>query len=86
MDKKLKLTENQLNDLIKESVERILKESTTDSDDIEKWDFLKEQFGADDFIDEIYNVLDDVTIHDIIEYIFKMHDLGDDSEEEQEEF
>lgn len=85
MEKKIRLTEGQLYNLVKESVNRMLNEGSVDSNDIKKWDFLKKKFGADGFIDEIFNVLDGGTIHGVIKYIFKMHDLGDDSEDYDDE-
>ena len=78
MNKKIKLTEGQLNDLVKESVTRILKEGSSNEDDERKWNFLTDELGANEFINNIYNILDEGTIHSIIENMFEMYELGDD--------
>ena len=55
MNKKIKLTGSQLNDLVKESVTRILKEGSSNEDDERKWYFLTDELGANEFINNIYN-------------------------------
>ena len=78
MNKKIKLTGSQLNDLVKESVTRILNEGSSNEDDERKWYFLTDELGANEFINNIYNILDEGTIHSIIENMFEMYELGDD--------
>lgn len=78
MNKKIKLTGSQLNDLVKESVTRILKEDSSNEDDERKWAFLADELDANEFINDIYNILDEGTIHSIIENMFEMYEIGDD--------
>ena len=67
MKKQIKLTENDLHRMIKESVYRVLNEGTTDSTDMDAWERCKEMVGADTMLSELENWLDVDSYHEFLE-------------------
>ena len=84
MKKQIKLTENDLHRMIKESVYRVLNEGTTDSTDMDAWERCKEMVGADTMLSELENWLDADRYHEFLENMDRNYELGlfDDGEDE----
>ena len=85
MKKIIKLTESDLHNIIKKSVNKIIKEGSTSTEDCTKWNKLTETLGADTMVDELYNYLNEDQIKEFIDWMERMCDLTYD-EEYQEYF
>lgn len=85
MKRQIKLTENDLHRMIKESVNRILKEGTTDTTDMDAWERCKEMVGADQMLSELESWFDSNEYHEFLEHMDRYYDLGlfdDDSDDD----
>ena len=86
MGKKIfRLTETELRNLIKESVNRVLNEGTTDQAMFNSWDAIKGQMGADAMLDAIYNYMNADEIGEIIRLLKRDYDVNDVEDAEYEE-
>lgn len=88
MKKQIKLTENDLHKMIKESVYRVLNEGTTDATDMDAWERCKEMVGADQMLSELENWLDSDSYHQFLENMDRNYDLGlfdNDSDEDYDD-
>lgn len=54
MKQTIRLNENDLHKIIAESVKRVLKEGTSDVEVQEKWNWILDNFGAEQMLDCIY--------------------------------
>ena len=87
MGKKIfRLTESELRGLIRESVNRVLNEGTTDQNMFNQWDDIKEQIGAEAMLDAIYNYMSSDEIAEIVRLIKRDYDINDVEDAEYEEF
>ena len=76
MNKKLiRLTEQDLHRIIKESVNNILKEGTTDQEVNDMWEQAKEIMGADSMLEALYAYLDCDAIEDFIQTLIREYEL-----------
>lgn len=84
MKRQIKLTENDLHRMIKESVYRVLNEGTTDSTDMDAWERCKEMVGADTMLSELEGWLGSDDYHQFLEHMDRYYELGlfDDGEDE----
>lgn len=86
MKKVVRLTEQDLHRIVKESVKRMLKEGHYSSDSAQKWDQVRGMVGDDAMIQELWNYLDADIIDDFIKHMDRNYELDLDSPEEEEEF
>lgn len=75
MKNKIKLTESQLHEVIKESVIRTLKEGHWDSNVYNEFEEIREMIGDDTLISEMYNWMNSDEIEGFIENIKRQYDL-----------
>lgn len=81
--RKIRLTEGKLNQIIRESIKKTLKEGfATGDESYDKFEQIKEILGADEMINDIYNYLDDTTLKKLIEYFNQDYDLFNDFDDE----
>ena len=83
----IKLTEAKLNKLIKESIHKILKESSTDNNITNMWYEAQELMGAESMLDALYHFLDSDTIANFIQTLKREYELpfnGYDNDDEEE--
>lgn len=86
MGKKIfRLTEAELRNLIKESVNRVLNEGTNDQAMFNSWDAIKGQMGAEAMLDAIYNYMNADEIAEIIRLLKRDYDVNDVEDAEYEE-
>ena len=86
MGKKIfRLTETELRGLIRESVNRVLNEGTTDQAMFNSWDSIKEQMGAEAMLDAIYNYMNADEIAEIIRLLKRDYDVNDVEDADYEE-
>lgn len=76
--KEIRLTENQLHNLIAESVKRILKEGSTNQKVLDVWDEMTESVGAQVMLDMIYSALSHDQLVDLIKYFNRVYEFGID--------
>lgn len=87
MKRQIKLTENDLHRMIKESVYRVLNEGTTDTTDMDAWERCKKMVGADTMLGELEKWFDSDSYHQFLEHMDRYYELGlfgDDSDDEEE--
>ena len=85
MKKTIRLTESDLKHIIRKSVNKLLKEGTTSTVAMEKWDELKEQVGCEQMVNDIFNYLNCDQIDQLIEWFNQDYELWDDKPEEIED-
>lgn len=86
MKKKIfRLTESELRNLVKESVNRVLSEGTTDQDMYNQWDNIKENLGAEAMLDAIYNYMSSDEVAEIVRLLQRDYDINDIEDAEYEE-
>ncbi len=89
MKRRIRLTEGDLHRIVKNSVNRILKESKpnrrrmireghSEGEWLERWDQLIEILGEDGMLQELWNCLDGNEIEEDIRWIARQHDLEDE--------
>jgi len=83
--KQISLTESELKRIVRKSINKVITEGTTSTEDCGKWNNLKDTVGADAMIDEMYNFLNEDQIKEFIEHMEMACDLYYD-EEYQEYF
>ena len=79
------LSEEALQNIIKEEVNKILKEGSTDQSVYNKFLDAKERLGADAVLDAIWNYLDSDTLENIVNWLNQDYELWDDEEDSYEE-
>lgn len=85
MKQRIKLTEGQLGKIIRNSVKRIIKEGTTDSRDLERWDYAVEMNGADAILSELQCWLGSDDIHEFIEHLERYEFIPEEESYDDEE-
>ena len=73
--KRIRLTEGDLHRIVKESVNKIIKEGTTDRDVQSMWDEAQEMMGAESMLEALYDYLDCDTIEDFIQVLIRLYEL-----------
>lgn len=69
MRRKIRLTESDINRIIRKTVNRVLREGVTSDDDAyEKWQYLLDTVGPEQMLDNIYQWADDRQIHQWIQW------------------
>ena len=86
MKKQIKLTENDLHRMIKESVYRVLNEGRTDTTDMDAWENCKEMVGADTMLGELEKWLDSDSYHQFLEHMDRYYELGLFGDGEDEDY
>lgn len=79
----VKLTESDLQNIIKESVSKLLKEGHYDTTSLKKWNDIREAIGDDAMISELWNWLNADDIDGFIEHITRNYDLDYNFETEE---
>ena len=75
--KRIRLTESDLHRIVKESVNKIIKEGTTDSYIQAMWDKVQKMMGAESMLEALYNYLDSDAIEDFVQYLYRTYDLDE---------
>ena len=73
--KRIRLTEGDLHRIVKESVNKIIKEGTTDRDVQSMWDEAQEMMGAESMLEALYDYLDSDTIEDFVQVLIRLYEL-----------
>lgn len=73
--KRIRLTEGDLHRIVKESVNKIIKEGTTDRDVQSMWDEAQEMMGAESMLEALYDYLDCDTIEDFVQVLIRLYEL-----------
>lgn len=73
--KRIRLTEGDLHRIVNESVNRIIKEGTTDRDVQSMWDEAQEMMGAESMLEALYDYLDSDTIEDFVQVLIRLYEL-----------
>lgn len=82
MKKIIRLTESELNNMISQSVKKVIKEGSPDWSVYNKWNDIIEMMGADAVLSELYNYLNSDQIEDFIEWMKKNYDIDFGQEED----
>lgn len=69
------INETQLRKIVRQSVNKILKEGTTNQAVYNKWLDIEEEIGAESMLDYIWNCLNAEKLEEIVNYIWKEEDL-----------
>ena len=81
MRRQRRISESVINRAINNSMRRMVNEGTTDSDVIDKWQEVKDSFGASQMVDDIFNYLSSDQIEKIVGWFNEDYQLFDDDEE-----
>ena len=73
--KRIRLTEGDLHRIVNESVNRIIKEGTTDRDVQSMWDEAQEMMGAESMLEALYDYLGSDTIEDFVQVLIRLYEL-----------
>ena len=73
--KRIRLTEGDIHRIVKESVNKIIKEGTTDRDVQSMWDEAQEMMGAESMLEALYDYLDCDTIEDFVQVLIRLYEL-----------
>ena len=85
-NKTIKLNESTLNNIIKETICKVLREGTTNQEVDNMWSQAKEMMGAEAMIDALYNYLDCDTIADFVETLRRKYDMSFDGYNNEDEY
>ena len=66
---------NRIQQIIRESIYKVINEGTTSYDTMEKWDLLQEQIGCEQMVSDIFNYLTSVQLDELIECFNDDYDL-----------
>ena len=69
------MNNNRIQQIIRESIYKVINEGTTSNDTFEKWELLKEQVGCEQMISDIFNYLSSDQFDKLIEYFNDDYDL-----------
>lgn len=70
MKRKIKLTESQLHQVIKEATKKVFNEGFANGDSgNERWEEMTEELSPTDIINAIYNYLNDRELQDFMDYL-----------------
>ena len=69
------MNNNRIQQIIRESIYKVINEGTTSNDAFEKWELLKEQVGCEQMISDIFNYLSSDQLDKLIEYFNDDYDL-----------
>ena len=69
------MNNNRIQQIIRESIYKVINEGTTSNDTFEKWELLKEQVGCEQMISDIFNYLSSDQLDKLIEYFNDDYDL-----------
>lgn len=86
MKKTIKMNEQELRQMISESVKKILNEGHWNQDIYNEWCDLRETIGDDGFISELYNWMGADVIEGFIKHIKRNYNIGYNDEEGYEEY
>ena len=73
--KRIRLTEGDIHRIVKESVNKIIKEGTTDRDVQSMWDEAQEMMGTESMLEALYDYLDCDTIEDFVQVLIRLYEL-----------
>ena len=82
-NKVIKLTEADLRNIIKKSVNKIINEGTTNTEYAKKWEALQKAIETYKILDAVYNYLNEDQIADFIDYMERYHDITFDEKYEE---
>jgi hypothetical protein len=77
IDKKNKIKEDKLRQLIKESIIRALNEGTSDETLMDRWDNLVEALGAQEMCNALFKAMSHDQIEEMVEFLERTYEVGD---------
>lgn len=83
---RIKLSESKLRTIVRNSVRKVMNEGSTDQQLYNQWLDIKEQIGAEAFLDVIWNCLNSDQISSIIKLAIKNEYISNPDENNEEEF
>jgi hypothetical protein len=86
MKKIVRLSENDLHRIVKESIKKALKEDTMNNVIIKKWNQIEQVLGSDGMISELFNYLDADIIADFVNTIENTYDIEENDDDSYDEF
>ena len=75
MKKKIRLTESQLNRVIRKSIKKALNEDSHSTEVYGKWLDIKNAIGADAMLDEIWNITNADELEEIVNYFAREYNI-----------
>ena len=75
MKKKIRLTESQLNRVIRKSIKKALNEGSYNTEVYRKWLDIKDAIGADAMLDEIWNITNADELEEIVNYFAREYNI-----------
>lgn len=70
-----------LQQIISESIKKVVSEGTTYDDTIQKWDKIIEQVGCEQMVNDIFNYLNSDQLDKLVEWFNQDYELWDDDQE-----
>lgn len=74
----IRLTESDLRNIVKESVNKVIREGHWNTDVDAEWDSIVGVVGAETMLNELHQYLDSDVIDDFIEHIKNMYDIDNE--------
>ena len=75
MRNQIKLTDKHLHSIIKESVNKVLKEGTNNEDVMNDWFYIQDAIGAEKMNMALYHYLDGDKVKDFCEFAHRMYEV-----------
>ena len=69
------MNNNRIQQIIRESIYKVINEGTTSNDTFEKWELLKEQVGCEQKVSDIFNYLSSDQLEQLVEWFNQDYDL-----------
>ena len=69
------MNNNRIQQIIRESIYKVINEGTTYDDTIQKWELLKEQVGCEQMVSDIFNYLSSDQLEQLVEWFNQDYDL-----------
>ena len=76
------MNNNRIQQIIRESIYKVINEGTTSNDTFEKWELLKEQVGCEQMVSDIFNYLSSDQLEQLIEWFDQDYDLFNQDDDE----
>ena len=71
----MKISERKINNIVLESIKKVVNEGAYGTEYEDKWNDLKDFFGSEKMLNELYDWLDYDVIRDFINDFYKRYDL-----------
>lgn len=75
------IKDKRLQQIISESIKKVVNEGTTFDDTIQKWDIIIERVGCEQMVNDIFNYLNSDQLDKLVEWFNQDYELWDDDQE-----